>query len=421
MAAESRWHTCAQPTNMGHGIILQRPLSRCGRGPGLILIVPASLADCEATNSSLDPRPLQKWAEEGYTVMQITLDAESSADEDNVCRKVKSVTDILSALNECSRNDHFGLLVYGSQLDYTPSFTTTLQRITQSGPIAAIVYHSFWETPSQSSIPSLIHLPDSNNPPQPPTPQTIMYTYPDAISPGFIVPGHENFKYITAGVAHTRTLTFLKHQLKGPYFDLEKIWAEHTRHEFEDRSVEKTMATMVDEPYVNHIPTMTGGIGRARLSNFYLNHFIFKNPDDTALELISRTVGVDRIVDEFIFSFTHDKEVDWLHNSRNPPTHKTLQIPFTSVVNIRGDRLYHEHIAWDQATVLTQLGLLPQWLPFPYALPGEKLPARGKRFEYRVPAAGAETADKLRDGGAVESNKMLALGEGGAVREVDDI
>lgn len=60
---------------------------------------------------------------------------------------------------------------------------------------------------------------------------------------------------------------------------------------------------------------MTGGIGRTKLSNFYLHHFIFNNPDDTALELISRTVGIDRVVDEFIFSFTHDKEVDWLYAS----------------------------------------------------------------------------------------------------------
>lgn len=57
---------------------------------------------------------------------------------------------------------------------------------------------------------------------------------------------------------------------------------------------------------------LTGGIGRARLSKFYLNHFIFNNPDDTELDLISRTIGTDRVVDEFIFCFTHDKEVDWL-------------------------------------------------------------------------------------------------------------
>lgn len=72
------------------------------------------------------------------------------------------------------------------------------------------------------------------------------------------------------------------------------------------------MGTMVQEPYVNHIPTMTGGIGRERLTAFYRHHFIFNNPADTAMELVSRTVGVDRVIDEFVFSFTHDKVIDWL-------------------------------------------------------------------------------------------------------------
>lgn len=72
------------------------------------------------------------------------------------------------------------------------------------------------------------------------------------------------------------------------------------------------MSTMVQEPYVNHIPTMTGGIGRAKLTKFYREHFIFANPEDTVLELVSRTVGVDRVIDEFIFAFTHDRVIDWL-------------------------------------------------------------------------------------------------------------
>lgn len=98
----------------------------------------------------------------------------------------------------------------------------------------------------------------------------------------------------------------------GPYFDLEAIWEEHTLFEFGERAVEKTMSTMVQEPYVNHIPTMTGGVGRANLTNFYRDHFIFNNPEDTALELVSRTVGIDRVIDEFIFSFTHNRMIDWL-------------------------------------------------------------------------------------------------------------
>jgi len=88
----------------------------------------------------------------------------------------------------------------------------------------------------------------------------------------------------------------------------------------------------------------------------------------------------------------------------------------TSVVNVRGDRLYHEHIAWDQATVLVQLGLMPKYLPFPYEINGKK-PCRGKRFEYRVPAAGVETAQKLVDESAVKSNEMFDYN----IREVDDV
>lgn len=99
-----------------------------------------------------------------------------------------------------------------------------------------------------------------------------------------------------------------------------------------------------------------------------------------------------------------------------PPTGNYIQVPFTSVVNIRGDRLFHEHIAWDQATLLRQLGLLPEYLPFPYALPGGKTPKPGKRFEYRLPVTGVEAATKLVDERAIESNDMFAF----AVREVDD-
>lgn len=70
--------------------------------------------------------------------------------------------------------------------------------------------------------------------------------------------------------------------------------------------------TPADCDEVNHIPTLTGGVGRARLTNFYTNHFIFNNPEDTELELVSRTVGIDRVIDEFVFKCTHDKVIDWL-------------------------------------------------------------------------------------------------------------
>ena len=98
-----------------------------------------------------------------------------------------------------------------------------------------------------------------------------------------------------------------------------------------------------------------------------------------------------------------------------PPTGKRGELPFTAVVNIRGDRLYHEHIAWDQGTALRQMGLLPEFLPYPYPLPDGRVPAQNKVFEYQVPVAGSQTADKLRDKNSVPSNEMFGF----KMREVE--
>ncbi|KAL4783333.1 hypothetical protein BJX76DRAFT_258881 [Aspergillus varians] len=412
MASDSTSLPSAPIVQISPNIVLQPPLSRCGRGPGLLLIRPTGYTHCQAKNDTLDPEPLQKWAEESFAVAQITLNSESSSSEGSVSDLVQIAVDALNSLAECNRKDWFGLLVYGSPVEYAPGFDELLQSVlSSSGKLAAAVYFDVWNA---STISSLLHI-SASTPGAQSSDSVEAYSYPEVSSSGFTVPGHADFNISCAGVAHTRSLSFLKKYLGGPYFDLEKIWDEHTYYEFADRSVEKTMATMVQEPYVNHVPTLTGGIGRERLTRFYLNHFIFNNPDDTKLEPISRTVGVDRVVDEFIFCLTHNKVVDALLPGV-PPTGKALRIPFTSVVNIRGDRLYHEHISWDQATVLVQLGLLPEYLPFPYPLADGRVPGPGKRFEYRVPAAGVETANKLQNGHSVISNAMFEF----EVREVDD-
>lgn len=91
-----------------------------------------------------------------------------------------------------------------------------------------------------------------------------------------------------------------------------------------------------------------------------------------------------------------------------------MEVPFNAVVNIRGDRLYHEHISWDQGTVLRQLGLLPEYLPFPHPIPNVQPSAPGKTFEYRVPVGGLEPANKMRDRNSVPSNEMF----GYKIREV---
>lgn len=177
-----------------------------------------------------------------------------------------------------------------------------------------------------------------------------------------------------AGMAHSRTIALLR-GVMGPSYNLEHLWEMHCYYEFAARDVDATMATMVAEPYVNHVPTMTGGVGHTDLHRFYKNHFVNSNPDDTALIPVSRTIGADRIVDEMLFSFTHDREIDWMLPGV-APTGKKVEVPLVGIINFRGDKLYHEHIYWDQASVLVQIGLLD-----PKSLP----------------VAGGETAKKLID------------------------
>jgi carboxymethylenebutenolidase len=145
--------------------------------------------------------------------------------------------------------------------------------------------------------------------------------------------------------------------------DLERLWQAHCRYEFETRDVDATMNTMVRQPYVNHVPTMTGGVGHDELKRFYKYHFIGVNPPDFRLTPVSRTVGVNRVVDEFIVHFTHTTEIDWMLPGIEP-TGREVNVPTVAIVEFKEGKLAHEHIYWDQASVLVQIGKLdPNGLP----------------------------------------------------------
>ncbi len=155
--------------------------------------------------------------------------------------------------------------------------------------------------------------------------------------------------------------------------DLAALWEAHCRSEFETRDVDATMATMVLEPYVNHIPTMTGGVGHDQLKRFYKYHFIGVNPPDFRLIPVSRTIGETTLVDEFVVQFTHTTEMDWLLPGISP-TGRVIEVPTVAIVQFQGDKLVHEHIYWDQASVLVQAGLLePEGLPIAGAATARKV------------------------------------------------
>lgn len=210
--------------------------------------------------------------------------------------------------------------------------------------------------------------------------QTYVY---DGVDHAFARPHGDHYHKPSALLAHERSIAALRKTI-GPEYDLEALWEAHCKYEFETRDVPATMATMVAEPYVNHIPTLTGGVGYAQLSRFYRHHFIHNNPKDMSLVSISRTVGLTQVVDEFIMRFTHDQEIDWLIPGI-APTGKYVEIPMLGVIKFRGPKLCHEHIYWDQASVLVQLGLID-----PVGLP----------------VAGVETAKKLLDE-SLPSNQLM--------------
>ncbi|MGO4801577.1 dienelactone hydrolase family protein [Pseudomonas sp. W22_MBD1_FP4] len=198
-----------------------------------------------------------------------------------------------------------------------------------------------------------------------------IYVYPN-VDHAFARAGSDHFDKPAALMAHERTIAALKREI-GPNFNLSDLWDEHVKHEFDTRDVPATMATMVLEPYVNHIPTMTGGVGSKQLSRFYQHHFVHGNPPDMKLIPLSRTVGALQIVDEFIMCFTHTTEIDWMLPNV-APTGKYVEIPMLGVVRFRGDKLYHEHIYWDQASLLVQVGLLdPTGLPVAGVITAHKL------------------------------------------------
>jgi carboxymethylenebutenolidase len=195
-------------------------------------------------------------------------------------------------------------------------------------------------------------------------PLATIHVYPDQ-QHAFARPGGSHYDGVAAELSNLRTLEFgLRHvglnlaaPLTASQQRLSDLWEEHLRHEFTTRHTEDTLATMAADAYVNHIPVLTGGVGREALREFYAKRFIPRMPPDTSMIAVSRTIGDDRLVDELVFQFTHTIEMDWMLPGI-PPTGKRVEVPLVVIVHFRDGKLAHEHIYWDQASVLVQLGLL---------------------------------------------------------------
>ena len=174
--------------------------------------------------------------------------------------------------------------------------------------------------------------------------------------------GGEHYNAAAAELANLRTLEFFVSHLAGAGLagaqqTLSTRWDDHVKYEFATRNTDDTLETMVADAYVNHVPVMTGGVGHDELREFYSQRFIPQMPPDTGMTPVSRTIGVDRVVDEMVFEFTHTIKMDWMLPGVEP-TGKHVRVALVVIVHFRDGKLAHEHIYWDQASVLAQLGLI---------------------------------------------------------------
>jgi carboxymethylenebutenolidase len=324
-----------------------------GSGPGLLIVSPHAIS---AEGTAL----ADLYAEEGYVVIATSGNA---PDAERVLRRRPEITGKVGAIGFAAGGKPVLELAVNGAVD------------------CAIVYYGedidwLFVRAGTNGMPVMFHFPDgdaqhfANLRGRFPEIESFFYR---GIGPGFAETG-KTFDKSSANLAYTRTLELLRRVL-GPRYDLDKIWDRHTELEFAVRAAEETMETMVAEPYVNHVPVMTGGTGWQQTLRFYKHHFIPTAPKDSALVPISRTIGADRVVDEMLFCFTHDIEIDWMLPGVKP-TGKYVQIPLVAIVRFRGDKIYNEHIYWDQASVLVQVGLLDPKL---------------------YPTAGVETAKKAFD------------------------
>jgi carboxymethylenebutenolidase len=220
-------------------------------------------------------------------------------------------------------------------------------------------------------------------------PLVTIHDYP-GLDHAFGRPGGEHYAPAAAELANLRSLEFLVSNLAGAgcasaQQTLSQRWDDHVKYEFATRNTDDTIETMVSDAYVNHVPVMTGGVGHEELREFYSQRFIPQMPPDTAMTPVSRTIGVDRVVDEMVFEFTHTIRMDWMLPGIEP-TGKHVKVALVVIVHFRDGKLAHEHIYWDQASVLAQLGLIDA---------------------AKLPVAGVESAEKVLDP-KLASNKLMS-------------
>jgi hypothetical protein len=225
-----------------------------------------------------------------------------------------------------------------------------------------------------------------------------VFTY-EGVEPGFAEHDLDEYDAVADALAWSRSLSMVRRGF-GAEVDLERVWEENQEQKYHSRDTAKLLETFTAHPTpsVNYTPTMTGGIGTDELRRFYHDYFFPNSPPSFHMRLVSRTIGVDRIVDELYIQFKHTVQMPWILPSI-PPTNQKVEIVIVSIVGMRAGKIWHERVYWDQASVLFQVGLLdPDEVPDHIKKEGE---------EIMLPVAGSEAARKIMEVESEEGNDMI--------------
>ncbi|KJX97375.1 hypothetical protein TI39_contig500g00009 [Zymoseptoria brevis] len=337
-----------------------------------------------ADEAEFDPIVLRHFREEGFEVTYLPFHGGGKAYE----KQLQHLADDLE------HGEVYGIVAYGA----AASTCLTFHISPQPNLACLVAYYPTELTHPLTRYPPhlkvLCHLAAT----QPFAPAFQSYTY-SGTKPGFAEHDLDEYDPISASLAWTRTLGTLRKAFKVDV-DLEPVREAHLRSLFTSGDAKAALTNMTitdDDVFANYVPTMTGGIGRKDLFFFYRNYFL-PNPPSLAIKLVNRTIGVDRVVDEMVISFQHTQEVPWMLPGV-PPTGKKVVVAMVSVVCVRGGKLLHERVYWDQASVLVQIGLLdPKLVP-------ESLRNQGLE---RLPVCGAEAALKVLDQESQPTNELIA-------------
>jgi carboxymethylenebutenolidase len=353
-------------------------IPEAGRGPGIVL-----LQEIFGVNEAMRSTA-RMLAEEGYTVLvpdlfwrfdrniQLTYGEEDLARAFDYYQRFDSelaISDIdatIHCLRSLAESDGQAAVV-----GFCLGGTLALLCGTQLAPDAVAAFYpvAIQDLPVEATAvtcPTVIHF-GAEDPMCPPDAATVIrerfsasahvkvHSYPSA-GHAFFNPERPEFDPLASEAALTHTLELIR-PLMGPHYDLVALWEQHAYFEFGLRDADKTIETMVEVPYVNHVPSMTGGTGCEELRHFYKNYFVDVHPEDYSIVSVSRTVGVNRIVDEMVVSFTHDRMIDYLMPGIQP-TGKKIKIAACGVISFRGSKLRHEHLYYDLSSILVQAGVI---------------------------------------------------------------